>query len=332
MKKLLNELVPEEETGFVSFDRYWGYIEADSSLRTNDNVRLVMNKIQTLKNCIQNTVRRQYKPIANQFVNALAVYRLTTDDLKTPIGLTSEALRDELFVSHPMLLEMGEDAEFLLLQIETALNEVRKAASFQFLSQNEANGQYYIDVDKAMAVDDLIKDRGESLNGNQLDRYYFQVLKQATEVTNQKEYVDGYKIWLHEIPWKSHMVKREGYLFFGAPNERSTAQPERDFYIYMLQPFEEPKFKDEEKEDEIFFRLVKKDDNFVTCFVYMVEQVKCIMIQLQIAIYINPRWMKISKNWFNGYVITSWMLMKLSIVEVNHKRYVNMEYLANQKR
>lgn len=263
MKKLLNEPVPEEETGFVSFDRYWGYIEADSSLRTNDNVRLVMNKLQTLKNCIQNTVRRQYKPIANQLVNALAVYRLTTDDLKTPIGLTSEALRDELFVSHPMLLEMGEDAEFLLLQIETALNEVRKAASFQFLSQNEANGQYYIDVDKAMAVDDLIKDRGESLNDNQLDRYYFQVLKQATEVTSQKEYVDGYKIWLHEIPWKSHMVKREGYLFFGAPNERSTAQPERDFYIYMLQPFEEPKFKDEEKEDEIFFRLVKKDDNFV---------------------------------------------------------------------
>src|SRR5699024_8926915 len=48
-----------------------------------------------------------------------------------------------------------------------------------------------------------------------------------------------------------------------APNERSTAQPERDFYIYMLQPFMEPKFKDEEKEDEVFFRLNKKNDEFI---------------------------------------------------------------------
>ncbi|MDA1958414.1 DUF6079 family protein, partial [Bacillus cereus group sp. BcHK114] len=35
------------------------------------------------------------------------------------------------------------------------------------------------------------------------------------------------------------------------------------FYIYMLQPFEEPKFKDEQKEDEVFFRLVKKNADFV---------------------------------------------------------------------
>mgnify|MGYP007077730806 CR=1 FL=1 len=41
----------------------------------------------------------------------LAVYRLTTDDLKIPIGLSSESLRDKLFIFHPMLLEMGEDAE-----------------------------------------------------------------------------------------------------------------------------------------------------------------------------------------------------------------------------
>ncbi|MFQ7544710.1 MAG: DUF6079 family protein [Turicibacter sp.] len=261
IKKLLDKKVPEEGTGFISFDRYWSYIEADSSLRTVDSVKTVMGKVQTLKNVINTGVKLSYRQMADQLVNALAVYRLTTDDLKIPIGLSSESLRDKLFIFHPMLLEMGEDAEFLTTMIESVLNDVMKAASFQFLSFNKDNSQYFVDVDKATAVDDLIQNRGEELNGGSLDRYYFQVLKQATEVSDTP-YIDGYKIWLHEIPWKARRVKRQGYLFFGAPNERSTAQPERDFYIYMLQPFEEPRFKDEQKEDEIFFRLVKKDEEF----------------------------------------------------------------------
>ncbi|MGE0977110.1 DUF6079 family protein [Bacillus cereus] len=263
IKKLLTVEVPEEATGLISFDRYWKYIEEDSSLRTNDNVKLVMNKVEMLKGCIQTGVKRQYKNMANQLVSALAVYRLTTDDLKTPIGLTSETLRDKLFISNPVLLELDDEAaEFLTTMIESAMKDLMTVASFQFVSLNKDNGQYYIDIAKVTAVDDLIQQRGEGLTDNQLDSYYFQILKQATEVA-ETTCVNGYKIWLHEVPWEDRRVKRQGYLFFGAPNERSTAQPERDFYIYMLQPFEEPKFKDEQKEDELFFRLTRKNEDFI---------------------------------------------------------------------
>ena len=48
----------------------------------------------------------------------------------------------------------------------------------------------------------------------------------------------------------------------GAPNERSTAQPVRDFYLYFLQPFDAPYFKDEKKADEVVFRLKDRDDAF----------------------------------------------------------------------
>lgn len=262
IKKLLDSEVPVGETGFISFDRYWDYIEADSSLRTIESVRTVMGKVRTLKSVISNGVKSSYRQMANQLVNALAVYRLTTDDLKIPIGLSSESLRDKLFIFDPMLLEMEEDADFLTTMIESVMNDIMKAASFQFLSFNKDNNQYFIDVDKATAVDDLIQNRGEELNGESLDRYYFQVLKQATK-PDDNPCIDGYRIWPYEITWKARSVTRAGYLFFGAPNERSTAQIERDFYIYMLQPFEEPKFKDEQKEDEIFFRLVKKDEEFI---------------------------------------------------------------------
>ncbi|WP_044893683.1 DUF6079 family protein [Bacillus alveayuensis] len=264
IRKLLTEEVPENETGIISFDSYWQYIEEDSSLRSNPNVKEVMSKVQTLKDRVQNGLKRPaYKPAALRIVNALAVYRLATDDINAPVGLTSEELRDKLFLNIGMLLDMDDDAaDFLKTTIEAVLKEIMTAVSFQYISTNQENGQYYLDVKKDIAVDDLIEKRGEELTDNQLDRYYFEVLKQATEVADNT-YVTGYKIWLHEIPWEDRRVKRQGYLFFGAPNERSTAQPERDFYIYMLQPFEPPKFKDEEKADEVFFRMTKKDDRFV---------------------------------------------------------------------
>ena len=263
IKKLITKEVPEDATGFISFDHYWNYIIEDSSLRSNDRVKVIMDKVNTLKGTIQTGVKRQYKAMAEKMVDALAVFRLTTDDLNTPIGLTSEAMRDKLFISYPTLLDFDDDvAEFLKTTIDAAMKDLRNAASFQFISLNDENGQYYINIDESIPVDELINQRGEMLDNGKLDSYYFDVLKNATEVSDNT-YVSGYKIWLHEIPWMDRRVKRQGYLFFGAPNERSTAQPERDFYIYMLQAFEEPKFKDEEKEDEVFFRLKKKNDEFI---------------------------------------------------------------------
>ncbi|MEK4949008.1 DUF6079 family protein [Bacillus sp. FSL W8-1127] len=264
IRKLLTEEVPDNETGMISFDNYWQYIEEDSSLKSNPDVKEVMGKVQTLKDRVQNGLKRPtYKPAALRIVNALAVYRLATDDINAPVGLTSEELRDKLFLNIGMLLDLGDEAaDFLKTTIESVLKEIMTAVSFQYISANQENGQYYLDVKKDIAVDELIEKRGEELTDNQLDRYYFEILKQATEVTDNT-YVTGYKIWLHEIPWEDRRVKRQGYLFFGAPNERSTAQPERDFYIYMLQPFEPPKFKDEEKADEVFFRMTKKDGEFI---------------------------------------------------------------------
>jgi hypothetical protein len=83
------------------------------------------------------------------------------------------------------------------------------------------------------------------------------------ECTDQT-YVTGYKIWQHELEWLERKASRQGYLFFGAPNERSTAVPPRDFYLYFLQHFDPPHFKDEKKSDELFLRLVNTDDTFRT--------------------------------------------------------------------
>jgi hypothetical protein len=51
-------------------------------------------------------------------------------------------------------------------------------------------------------------------------------------------------------------------LFFGSPRERSTAVPPRDFYIYFIQPYKPPEFKDEKKADELFLRLPNISPDF----------------------------------------------------------------------
>ena len=40
--------------------------------------------------------------------------------------------------------------------------------------------------------------------------------------------------------------------------------PQRDFYLYFIQPFDPPPFKDEKQADEVFLRLSGADDSFRT--------------------------------------------------------------------
>nr|MBC8363232.1 ATP-binding protein [Candidatus Desulfatibia profunda] len=151
----------------------------------------------------------------------------------------------------------------LLTQVETVLREIHKTVSGQFISSNLENRQFYLDLKKTDDFDALIEKRAESLDSSQLDRYYYEALKRVMECTD-RTYVTGYKIWQHELEWLERKAARQGYLFFGAPNERSTAVPPRDFYLYFIQPFDPPHFKDEKKSDELFLRLTNSDDEFRT--------------------------------------------------------------------
>jgi len=124
--------------------------------------------------------------------------------------------------------------------------------------------KFYLDLKKTDDFDALIEKRAESLDSSQLDRYYYEALKRVMECTDQKACVTDYKIWQHELEWPERKAARQGYLFFGAPNERSTAVPPRDFYLYFIQPFDAPHFKEEKKSDELFLRLSNPDDEFRT--------------------------------------------------------------------
>ncbi|MCD8511941.1 MAG: DUF6079 family protein [Bacillus sp. (in: Bacteria)] len=259
MKKLLQEEVPVQQPGFISYDSYWPYIEGDKGMKAIPNVKEVMGKTSILMDRIENAFTRPaYRPMAYRIIQALAVFRLTTDNIYSKVGITAEELRDQLF----LYAEVPEaNSEFLRSTIEAVLKAIRQTVSYQYISLNEENGQYYLDLQKDIDVDSLIEEKAETLSDDQLDRYYFEILERVTD-RPETTYKTGYRIWPYELKWEERKVTRPGYLFFGAPNERSTAQPERDFYIYMLPPFTKKSFKDEEKPDEVFFQLITKDEGF----------------------------------------------------------------------
>ena len=266
MKQRLKDEVPKDQPGLIAYDSYWTNLRENPSFRADPDIKAVIDCSQVLESRVEQAFTRPaYKPMALRLIHALSVHRLTTGDIYAGIGATPAELRDGLCLFQAGIEDLGGDpAEDLLSQVETVLREVHKTVSGQFISSNPDNRQFYLDLKKTDDFDALIEKRAESLDASQMDRYYYEALKRVMECTDQEAYVTGYKIWQHELEWLERKAARQGYLFFGAPNERSTAVPPRDFYLYFIQPFDPPNFKDEKKADELFLRLSNPDDEFRT--------------------------------------------------------------------
>ena len=271
MKKLLNQDVPDDRPGLIAYDSYWITIKENAAFRAIPEIREVIECSAKLEGLINsNYPKGKNKEFAGRIIHGLSLHRLTVGSIETPVGLTSESLRDSLCLFDPNVADLGGDpADDLRGEIESALRVISQAVNGQFLSATETDvngrlsGQFYLDVHKTVDYDAQVRNRTESLEPSQLDRYYYEALKRVMECTDYT-YVTGYKIWQHEIEWLERKAARLGYLFFGAPNERSTAVPPRDFYLYFLQPFEAPSFKDEKKPDELFLHLKNDDETFRT--------------------------------------------------------------------
>ena len=258
----LEDEVPSAQPGLIAYDHYWNVLRDNPSMRSLENVSEVVERSNVLESRINNAFERKYQyllPMATRIIHALSVQRLTTENIRTAIGPTAEELRDNLCL-YTAIPE--QTAEFLLGQVNIALKQIMRTVSGQFISYNEENGQYYLDVDKVIDFDAKISQRGSLMGNDELNRYFFDALAQTLNFHNITTYVPNFRIWLHQIPWLNHQVTRPGYFFFGKPNDRSTAQPPRDFYVYILPPFGEQKWEDEERSDEVIFNLTGLGDEF----------------------------------------------------------------------
>ena len=261
MKRIIDRELPSDSPGLIAYDAYWGTLRENPAFRADPDIKAVIDCSQVLEARIRQAFTRPaYRPVALRIIHGLSVHRLTHQDIHAPLGATPEELRDGLCLYQAGIEDLGgEPADDLLTQVETVLGEIRRTVSGQFISSNSDNRQHYLDLNKTDDYDALIEKRAETLDESQLDRYYYEALKRVLECTDTT-YVTGYRIWEHELEWLERHASRRGYLFFGAPNERSTAIPPRDFYLYFIQPHDPPRFQDQKKPDEVFFQFTGQDD------------------------------------------------------------------------
>jgi hypothetical protein len=263
IQAILKDQVPEDRPGLIGYDKFWETVTSNSVLRADPNIGPVLKVSEVLSERVSKAFTRPaYKPMALRIIDGLSVHRLTTGgDIYVPVGPTAEELRDTLCLFQPGIEDMGGEPEADLLSlVQTVLRETLKTVNGQFISKAADTEQYYLDLKKDVDYDAQIEKRAEALSEDALDRAYYSAIRQLMERTDDTAYVTGHQIWQYQIEWQERRVERSGYLFFGAPNDRPTAQPERDFYIYFIQPFEPPRFRDDTKGDEVFFRLKGLDE------------------------------------------------------------------------
>ena len=123
--------------------------------------------------------------------------------------------------------------------------------SGQFIIFNDANSQYYIDVDKVVDYDEKIKQKATLLTDDEMNRSFYGVVYSCLD-WDAKQYVTNFNIYEYDLNWDSHHIFREGYLFMGLPGERSTAQPERDFYIHIMPPYDNGGISVQNLPDEVY--------------------------------------------------------------------------------
>jgi len=269
MKQMLDREVPADAPGLLSYDHYWTVLKEDRSFRIIPEVREVIECSLKLEELVETGYPRgKNKELARRIIYGLSLHRLTVGDIEKPVGLTAEALRDTLCLFDPLVRELGgEPADDLRGEVETALRLIMRTVNGQFISATEQDakgrpgGQFYLDIKKTVDYDAQINKRAESLDKDRLDLAYFNALAQVLERSD--DYYPGtHMAWEYEIEWRERKASRLGYMFFGAPNERSTAQPPRDFYLFFLQPYDPSAFKDEKNPGDVFFRLSRFDEVF----------------------------------------------------------------------
>lgn len=68
----------------------------------------------------------------------------------------------------------------------------------------------------------------------------------------------GYHIYQYNLTWYEKNIFRRGYLFLGNSADRPIAQPEEDFYVYILPPFGNERPASLSQKDEVYF-IMKMD-------------------------------------------------------------------------
>lgn len=245
---MLEEDFPKDNPGLLTYDRYWEDIQKSQDLMAIPDIRKVKEISDTVKDKIDSYftgVRAAKRTVAGRIVNACAI-KILQHDLQKQNGVNAEHLVDDLCLTD----KLATDRDFLIDIIDSAAQQIITATSGQYFDKNVENAEYHLRIEGGINFDQKIKDYAATMAESQKDEYFFKFLEVNLPL-NYDTYRTGFRIWEHSIEWKSHRTFRNGYIFFGSPNERSTTHPQQHFYMFFMPIFQ--KSDRNHGEDEVYF-------------------------------------------------------------------------------
>jgi hypothetical protein len=248
--EILESEVPNDNPGLLTYDKYWEDIQKSQDLMAIPDVRKVKEITETISDKIETYftgVRASKKSIAKRITNACAI-KLLQHEIHKQNGTNTEHLVDDLCLTD----KLATDRDFLIDIIDSAAQHIITATSGQYFDKNVENAEYHLRIEGGINFDQKIKDYAATMSDAQKDEYFFKFLEVNLPLSHDT-YRTGFRIWEHTIEWKSHKTYRDGYIFFGNPNEKSTTHPRQHFYMYFMPIFDSSKKLRNHEEDEVYF-------------------------------------------------------------------------------
>ena len=263
MNELMKEEVPLDIPGIFSYDTYWKELSSEPSMKTNPEVGQVIEIGELLIDRIDQAYPTPgEKEFAKRLVAGLAIHRMAVGDVYSEMGATAAELRDSLCLYLKNIEVMpGDKSKNLENHIVTVLTKIRRTVNGQFFSKNKTNDQFYLDLKKTEDFDAIIEAKASTLAPDDINAAYHTAMLEILEQTDSQQ--SKMVMWKHELKWLDRNVSRPGWLFLGSPNERETAKPQLDYYMYFIQPENPPKQKKAyTREDEVQFILKNRSQEF----------------------------------------------------------------------
>ena len=249
-EKLADESVPTDQPGLITYDHYWLDIGNSKDLMAIPDVRRVKEISDIISDKIESYFaggRSRRRPTAHRIANAAAI-KILQAELNKQNGVTVEQLVDDLCE----VLPLAEDREFLIDAVGATAQQIVSATSGQYFDKDTNNGEFHLRVEGGINFDQKIKEYAAQMSDSKLDEYFFKFLVNILPLDSDP-YRTGFNIWAHHLDWKSHKTYREGYIFLGHPNARSTTQPKQHYYLYFQHLFDQDQIFSRAEADEVYF-------------------------------------------------------------------------------
>jgi hypothetical protein len=257
--KISEEEIPADNPGLITYDQYWEQMMADAGLMSIPDFKTVADTVKIVHDKIESNfegVRAKQIPLAKRITNATAI-KILQGELSKRNGARAETLVEDLCVTNPL----AENKEFLVDAVNSCAKHIVGATSGQYFEFNEENYEYRLRTEGGVNIDQQIIQFAETMSANHKDEAFFRFMVEVLGIEDSP-YRTGFRIYKHEIEWKSHRITRDGYIFLGNPNEKSTTHPKQYFYMIVMPIFQEEKKKRNNDSDEVYFVFDTISDEF----------------------------------------------------------------------